>query len=169
MATKVNEQPSANDISTTFSNEKAIKLLQQSKENKENENEVMSTSKNNSPSSAETVDLEETEEDDNGTASVFDQIKSPLHSVKKTIKSRSQMLREDRTSKILSPILRNWQTKPSPFDKIKSSVKKINEKKQNEMKSNVLTTSNKPPRKPEHFWDDGNFEKSEDSTFSGFR
>ena len=74
-------------------------------------------------------------------------------------------MREDRSSRILAPIIRSWTGTPSPLDKVKASVKKINDSKIKKTLASPRTKSSKP----EHFWDEGSFKNAEDSTFTGFR
>ena len=109
------------------------------------------------------VEDEETEHE-----SMFNKGRSPLNTVKKTIKSRNQVLREDKTSRILAPILRNWNGKPNALDKVKSSVKKINDIQAKNNK-NILASPKQPSKKIEHFWDEGKLKETEESTFTGFR
>ena len=103
--------------------------------------------------------------------------RTPLTTVKKTIKSRTQVLREDKTSRILAPILRQWNGKPSALDKVKASVKTIKENQANNTRRNLPKLASQQAKKPnlasskrpEHFWDEGNLKESENSTFTGFR
>ena len=106
----------------------------------------------------------DTEEDDFDHGS-SEKKRSSLPSLKKTIRSRSQMLRDDQTSKILAPILSTWQGKPSLFDKVKSSVRKINDMKADQVK---ITSPKKTSEKHVHYWDSGNLVE-DNSTFSGFK
>ena len=109
--------------------------------------------------------IDENEESESESSIRGRKERKQLQSVKKTIKSRSQVLREDRSSSILAPIIRNWTGKPSPLDKVKASVKRMTEAKAKKS----LASTRQHSEKPEHFWDEGNFKNTEEATFTGLR